>query len=82
MAISDKVETTREDVISMVHCRHTYGHNNQISNHFFWSLLGEQLSDIEINEYAASVMRQNGCTQEDYDDAVENLTEWRDSQNG
>ena len=79
MALTDQVTTTRDDVISMVHCRHDYGHGNQITDHWFWALLGERLDDDEIKAYALSVLSEDVYTQEDHDEAIENLTEWRDA---
>lgn len=77
MSLSDKIETTRENIISMIVCRYDYGHANQITDHFFWELLGEKLSDVEILDYASSFDPLLGYTQEDIDNAIENLTEWR-----
>lgn len=77
MAINDPVETTRENIISMVLCRYDYGHANQITDDFFWSLLGKTLTDAEIAEYANSFDPLAGYTTDDMENAIENLTGWR-----
>ena len=79
MAINDPVETTRENIISMVLCRHDYGHANQITDDFFWSLLGKTLTDAE---YANSFDPLAGYTTDDMENAIENLTGWRDDRAG
>jgi hypothetical protein len=73
MALEDPVTTSRSNIVNMVHLRFDYGHANQITDNFFWKLLGERLSDDEIVEYAdyyAAVER---------DETIENLTEWRNA---
>lgn len=80
MSISDKVETTRGNVMEMINCRFDYGHANQITDHFFWSLLGKELSDDDIRQYADDLISEDGYTQEDWDCAIEQLTQWRDAQ--
>lgn len=78
MAIKDQVLTDRDNIISMVSCGYDYGHRNQITDHFFWQLLGEELTDEEIVEYATDLASGEAYDQEDFDSVSEILTEWRD----
>jgi len=80
MALEDKVTTTRGDIISMISCGYDYGHLNQISNHFFWGLLGEHLSGDEIQEYAKDLSSEDGYGEEDYEEVVDMLTRWAGEQ--
>ena len=64
----------------MVHCRFDYGHANQITDDFFWSMLGKRLPDEEITEYANNFDPTQGYTEEDIEAAIECLTEWRNAQ--
>jgi hypothetical protein len=79
MPIKDQVITDRENILSMISCRNDYGHNNQITDHFFWQLLEEKLVDTEIIEYAESILAREDYDQEDYDSVFEDLTMWRNS---
>lgn len=78
MALSDPVTTTREDVISLVACRDDYGHTNQIIDLWFWQLLEERLTDEEIAAYGEGVAALDGYSDEDREEIVERLTDWRD----
>lgn len=77
MALEDTVTTTREDIISMVSCRLDYGHGNQIASHFFWTMLGEKLTDEEITQFSKSLHDP-----EAEEEIVEDLQEWKRHQEG
>jgi len=77
MALSDLVTTTRENIISMVACAEDYGHDNQITRAFFWDLLGHVLTDGEISDYAEKISSMEGYGEEDAEEIVERLQNWR-----
>lgn len=79
--LTDTLTTTRYDIIDMICCRETYGHTNQICNHFFWSLLGNNISIEEIEDYSTSFllpsMKIHGYDIEDAEDFKETLTNFK-----
>lgn len=81
MGLKEQITTDRENIISMIASGQDYGYNNQIMAHFFWSLLGERLTDEEIEEYARSVEFEPEYGEEDYEEITERLQDWRSRQN-
>lgn len=77
MSLKDKVETTREDILSLISCAWTYGHTNQVISLFFVQMLGSVITDQEIEEYARDLESREGYGEEDYEEAVRRLREFR-----
>jgi len=80
--MSRRVDTTLDDVLSMVACAEDYGHGGQIAMHFFWTLVGEKVSDKEIaaflkDQYLSDKARERGYGKEDADNARRAIQEWR-----
>ena len=74
----DSLATTpRRDVLSMIACRYDYGHWSHPLDAFFWDLLNQELPAGEIEAYARELADSVGYSEEDYVEAVENLTEWK-----
>jgi hypothetical protein len=70
-----------EDLLSLIHCAEDYGYNRSV----FYGSIGdivEYVTDDEIEEYAQTFLtqeaRSQGYNEEDYDSAIDTLTEWRD----
>jgi hypothetical protein len=82
--MSRTVETTLDDVLSMVSCQYDWGHSNQIAQHFFWTLVDEHVSDEEIeafifDRFLNENARANGYGDEDATQARDILHQWRDA---
>lgn len=78
MALSDKAEIERFDVVDVISSRHDCGYGDVVIMGFLWGLLGKQLSDEEIADYAEAVEPD----EEAREAIVEDLKQWRAVQGG
>ena len=72
-----KITTAFGNILSMIACANDYGHGGQIFDHFTWTMIGESLSDQEIELHALSVQNTPGYGVEDYEDVKRELEDFR-----
>ncbi len=72
-----KIEIDLDDILELVNCAEDYGFANDVLLNAFASFTVE-VTDEEIKSYATKLMEEDGYGQEDYDEAIEVLTTWRD----
>jgi divalent metal cation (Fe/Co/Zn/Cd) transporter len=72
-----QLTTPLDNILSLIHCADTYGHNNGVMMDAFAGLMDRKLSQEEIEAYAKELSEEEGYGQEDYDDAVETLTRFK-----
>ena len=76
-----KIEVDLESILDLINCAEDFG----FAKTAFFSKMADltgYVSDNEIHEYAndylTDEMKAHGYTREDYNKAIETLTEWRD----
>jgi hypothetical protein len=76
MSVLDReLKTNVRDILSMVACGFSYGHRNQIFDHFAANMC-ETLTEEEIEAYARELASGKGYTEEDYENTKRDLMGW------
>lgn len=71
------------DILSLVNCSDTYGFTDDVLMDALAELTG-YVSDEEIESYARNTFlseaaEEHGYTEEDYEEAIRNITLWRNT---
>ena len=73
-----KIETTLENILSLIYVADDYGWNKNILMDAFAEMLGYKLSFEEIEIEAQSILKEKGYGQEDYEHIKSKLTEFKE----
>ena len=72
-----KIETDLFEILDLILCAEGYGFGDDV---FYVSMFNmiRPVSDEEITSFAENLRSKDGYGQDDYDDAIEQLTDLRD----
>lgn len=67
---------TQDDILSLIHCAETYGHTNNVCLYSLWDW-ASPVTEEDIERYARDLSNEEGYGEEDYENAVEILTGYK-----
>lgn len=72
-----EIKTDLENILSLIACARDYGFEDDVLFDAFREMLGNKLTDEEIEWYARSVEAEDGYTEEDYEAIKERLEDFK-----
>ena len=75
--LNREVKTDLEDILSLISCAEQYGFADDILFDAFSEIIGNTLTDEEIEWYARSIEAKKGYGEEDYENIKEILEEFK-----
>jgi hypothetical protein len=72
-----EIKTDLDTILSIISCARTYGYEDTGLFQAFSEMLGGKLTEQEIEWYARSIESLDGYNEEDYQDIVERLQEFK-----
>lgn len=72
-----EIKTDLDNILSLISCARTYGHENGVLFDAFSGMIGRRLDNDDIERYSRSVGDEEGYGEEDYEDIKNILTEFK-----